>query len=105
MVFTGTGSGSLSHALLRAITPGGHLHTFDFHELRVQKADQEFREHGFASNVTVSQRDVLADGFDLDAIADAVFLDLPAPWDAVKHAKKTFKKLGMISLCGHLHLL
>lgn len=32
----GTGSGSLSHAILRAIGPAGKLHTFDFHKERVK---------------------------------------------------------------------
>lgn len=32
----GTGSGSLSHAILRAIGPAGKLHTFDFHKERVR---------------------------------------------------------------------
>ena len=35
----GTGSGSLSHALLRAIGPTGKLHTCDFHKERVQVTD------------------------------------------------------------------
>lgn len=35
----GTGSGSLSHAILRAIGPTGKLHTFDFHKERVKVAD------------------------------------------------------------------
>ena len=34
----GTGSGSLSHSIVRAIKPTGHLHTFDFHEKRVESA-------------------------------------------------------------------
>jgi tRNA (adenine57-N1/adenine58-N1)-methyltransferase len=91
---SGTGSGSLSHALLRTITPGGYLHTYDFHEQRVDKAREEFTDHGFKDSVTVTHRDVLVDGFDLVDVADAVFLDLPAPWDAIPHAKKALKKTG-----------
>ena len=91
----GTGSGSLSHALLRTITPGGFLHTFDFHEQRVEKARQEFVEHGYGESVKVTHKDVLTDGFDLEDVADAVFLDLPAPWDALPHAKKALKKTGV----------
>ena len=45
-LFTGTGSGSLSHALIRTIAPTGHLHTFEFHEQRSQIARDEFKEHG-----------------------------------------------------------
>jgi tRNA (adenine57-N1/adenine58-N1)-methyltransferase len=35
---------------------------------------------------------VCQDGFDLDNIADAVFLDLPAPWEAIPSAKTALKK-------------
>ena len=94
--FSGTGSGSLSHAILRAIAPSGHLHTFDFHEQRSESARQEFEEHGLGALVTAKHRDVCKDGFDLTNTADAVFLDLPAPWEALPHAKNTLKKYGNI---------
>lgn len=38
----GTGSGSLSHSIIRTIRPSGHLHTFEFHELRSTLARSEF---------------------------------------------------------------
>lgn len=39
---SGTGSGSLTHALARAIAPIGHVHTFDFHKQRATDAAAEF---------------------------------------------------------------
>lgn len=96
VVESGTGSGSLSHALIRAIKPHGHLYTFDFHEKRVATAEEEFKFHGFEQYVSVKQQDVCANGFgsDLDSKADAVFLDLPDPWLAIPHALKCFKETG-----------
>lgn len=90
----GTGSGSLSHALLRAIGPSGHLHTRDFHMERVKAASKEFDAHGFSSRVTVLQRDVCSNGFGVENIADAVFLDLPSPWSAIHHAISSLKEIG-----------
>lgn len=96
VIESGTGSASLSHALIRAVKPHGHLHTFDFHEQRVETANEEFREHGLSNWVTVKQRDVCKDGFgeELNNTADAVFLDLPHPWLAIPHAIKAMKETG-----------
>lgn len=94
--FSGTGSGSLSHYFLRAIKGSGHLYTFDFHESRVQQAREEFKNHGLGGFVTVQHRDVCTDGFteELNGVADAVFLDLPAPYQAIEHVVKVLKAEG-----------
>lgn len=94
--YAGTGSGSLSHALIDTIKPHGHLYTFDFHEQRVALAKAEFEKHGLAAYVTVEQRDVCQSGFGekLRDTADAIFLDLPHPWLTIDHAVKCLKKSG-----------
>ena len=92
----GTGSASLSHSIIRSILPDGHLYTFEFHQERAQKAEEEFKDHGLADFVTVTHKDVCQFGFDLENVADAVFLDLPVPWDALPSAKKALKKQGII---------
>jgi len=99
LMIVGTGSASLSHAILRTIAPSGHLHTFDFHEQRVKMAHDEFTAHGFdKSLVTASLRDVCTDGFGVDsATADAVFLDLPSPWLVIPFAARCLKP-GIICL-------
>ncbi|TNN66978.1 tRNA (adenine(58)-N(1))-methyltransferase catalytic subunit TRMT61A [Liparis tanakae] len=91
---SGTGSGSLSHAILRSIAPSGHLHTVEFHQQRAEKAEEEFREHGVERLVTVRNQDVCKDGFGVTGVADAVFLDIPSPWEAVGHAKAAMKRQG-----------
>lgn len=94
VVESGTGSGSLSHALIRSIFPTGHLHTFEFHLERSQKARKEFEDHGLNEYATVYHRDACTDGFGLENVADAVFLDLPSPWKALESARNAMKKEG-----------
>ncbi|KAJ7991082.1 hypothetical protein DPEC_G00293550 [Dallia pectoralis] len=91
---SGTGSGSLSHAILRTISPTGHLHTVEFHQQRAQKAAEEFREHRVGHLVTVRNQDVCKEGFGVMGVADAVFLDIPSPWEAIQHASNAMKKQG-----------
>ncbi|KAL8920372.1 MAG: hypothetical protein Q9172_004539 [Xanthocarpia lactea] len=70
----------------------GKIWSFEFHEQRAHKLASEIREHGLEDIVTVTHRDVYQDGFsssrpDLKPSIDAsaVFLDLPAPWMALRH--------------------
>ncbi len=100
VVESGTGSGSLSHSILRTIAPNGHLHTFDFHQKRVEAASKEFEDHGLRDLVTAKHGDACADGFGLENVADAVFLDLPHPWDAIPHAKKAMKRSTGGRICS-----
>ena len=86
----------MSHSLIRTIKPNGHLHTFDFHEKRALTAKEEFENHGISEFVTVTHKDVVAEGFGdhLDNKVDAVFLDLPHPWLLIDFAVKAMKKNG-----------
>lgn len=99
VVESGTGSGSLTHSLARAVAPSGHVFTFEFNEDRVQKARVEFKAHGVGDVVTVTHRDAVANGFQPEVVigtADGVFLDLPNPWAALQHAKNCLKPCGVL---------
>ncbi|KZV91735.1 tRNA methyltransferase complex GCD14 subunit [Exidia glandulosa HHB12029] len=99
VIEAGTGSGSFSHSLARTIGPTGHLYTFEFHQQRAEKARAEFERHGMAGTVTLAHRNVCKDGFELVDLADAVFLDLPAPWEAAPHAYGAMRKDRMSRIC------
>ena len=94
VVESGTGSGSLTHSLIRTVGPQGHVYTFDFHAERVERARTEFADHGLSEIVTCQQADVCAQGFGMRDKADAVFLDLPHPWEVIQHAKDALKQSG-----------
>ncbi|CAI5484615.1 unnamed protein product [Closterium sp. Yama58-4] len=85
---SGTGSGSLSHSLARAVAPSGRLLSFDFHHGRAEQARAEFEANGIAGVASVQERDIQGDGFPphLHGTAHAVFLDLPCPWLALPSA-------------------
>merc|ERR1712157_18491 len=100
----GTGSGSMSHALLRCIAPSGHLHTYEFNQSRVNHAKEEFTKNQVEHQVTVNYRDVcgkkdgVEGGFGLGKhVAHAVFLDLPEPWLAIPHAAFALNKNSRIA--------
>ncbi|CDJ45670.1 tRNA (adenine-N(1)-)-methyltransferase catalytic subunit, putative [Eimeria brunetti] len=124
IVEAGTGSGSLSYSLAMALRPNGRLFTFEFHEQRWQEAREEFKLLGISGEVEAIHRDVCADGFCLQQVpagipassslseraiveeneqnlpaphaADGVFLDLPSPWLALKHADHVLKGGGRL---------
>ncbi|TPX45697.1 hypothetical protein SeMB42_g03900 [Synchytrium endobioticum] len=100
MIESGTGSGSFSHSIARSIAPTGKLYSFEYHQERAECARKEFEEHGFTDLVVVECRDVCKDGFGLEDAVTAVFLDLPAPWEAVPAAKKAFKRNRIGRICS-----
>ena len=102
----GAGSGSFTHAAARAVFNGFHsnvvgssglteakgkIWSFEFHEQRSEKLQQELIEHGLDDLVTLTHRDVCEEGFSpksshvSEMRVNAVFLDLPAPWLALKY--------------------
>ena len=58
VIEAGTGSGSLSHALARAVGARGELHTFEFNAQRAKLAATEFLANGLADRVHCHHGDV-----------------------------------------------
>jgi len=124
---TGTGSGAMSHAIMRTIAPQGKLHTYEFNKTRADQARKEFEKNGLSHLVTVHHKDVcgkaslekpdnetkasskgegskanankdMGGGFGLPGqTVSAVFLDLPEPWHAIPHAAFSLQPNGRIA--------
>jgi tRNA (adenine57-N1/adenine58-N1)-methyltransferase len=76
----------------------GQVYSYEFHFERFEKVAAEMKEHGLDSIVQTTHRDVYSDGFSISMKSDgdrtlpaatAVFLDLPAPWQALPHLTRT----------------
>ncbi|EDR25520.1 hypothetical protein, conserved [Entamoeba dispar SAW760] len=106
IVESGTGSGCLSAAFGSRLQFGnehgkGHLYTFEFHEQRKIKAEEDFKMLGLDKVITVVLRDVVQNGFLIDGVlheqeADCVFLDLPNVHEAITHAYNVLRVGGKI---------
>lgn len=71
----------------------GQVYSFEYHAPRAKQLQEEIASHALDSIVTTTNRDVYADGFCLNSAdepdADVIFLDLPAPWLALKHLTRS----------------
>ncbi|XP_049849212.1 tRNA (adenine(58)-N(1))-methyltransferase catalytic subunit TRMT61A-like [Schistocerca gregaria] len=96
---TGTGTGCFTFSLVSAIKPNGHVYTFEYHSVRHKEAIVDFERTGISPWVTCIQRDTVETGFpaELDNTADAIFLDLPSPWEVIQYCKKSLKHDGMLA--------
>ena len=50
------------------------------------------QDHGLAEITTCLHRNVCDEGFAVEDACDGVFLDLPAPWNAIDNAKRALSK-------------
>ncbi|KAI1736680.1 tRNA methyltransferase complex GCD14 subunit [Xylaria scruposa] len=110
IIEAGSGSGSFTHAAARAVYSGypkdpgdkrGKVWSFEFNHNRFLKMREEVEDHRLHGIVQVTHRDVYNDGFlvhgdhddgDGDDYtspeAECVFLDVPAPWQALPHLSR-----------------
>ncbi|MCJ1310406.1 tRNA (adenine-N(1)-)-methyltransferase catalytic subunit trm61 [Agyrium rufum] len=114
LIEAGAGSGSFSHAAARSVFNGypqdarqgvedtqtsggrsGKVWSYEFHEPRYDALRTELSDHGLEGVIELTHRDVCAEGFAVEerVQADAVFLDLPAPWLALEYLTRSPRNL------------
>ena len=92
IVEAGTGSGAFTCALAYAVGPEGKVTTYEVREEMQRKAKENLRFLGLDDRVEFKLRNI-SDGFD-ETNVDALFLDLPNPYDFVPQVRKCLKAGG-----------
>jgi tRNA (adenine57-N1/adenine58-N1)-methyltransferase len=88
----GTGSGSMTCSLAFSIGKDGHVTSYDIREDMQKTARKNIERLGLSDRVTFKLRDIAA-GFD-ETNMDAVFLDVPNPFDYIEQVRAALKPGG-----------
>jgi len=94
VIEAGTGSGALTTALAWAVGPHGRVISYEIRPEMQELARKNLERVGLLDRVTLKLKDI-ADGFD-ESGADALFLDLPNPYDYLPQARTALKPGGFI---------
>ncbi|MCD4727959.1 MAG: tRNA (adenine-N1)-methyltransferase [Pirellulales bacterium] len=86
VIEAGTGSGSLTQVIAAVIGNEGHLYSYEVRPEMQNLAKKNLRRLGIEERVTFIQKNI-EDGFDQKNI-DAIFLDVPNPYDYLEQVKK-----------------
>ena len=94
VVEAGTGSGGLALVFAQAVSPTGRVYSYEVRPEMQQLARRNLELLGLSGFVEFKQRDI-AEGFD-ERDVDALFLDLPTPWDYLKQAHAVLSSGGFL---------
>ncbi|QPM67793.1 tRNA (adenine-N1)-methyltransferase [Atribacter laminatus] len=98
VIDVGLGSGSMSAAMARLVGNTGMVYAYERREDMISLATQNLIVWKLIDRVTIQQRDIEV-GFDEKEI-DAIFLDVPQPWDYLKQCWDALAgggRLGIVS--------
>ncbi len=94
VIEAGTGSGSMTIALAYMIGAEGRVHSYEIKPDAQNLAKKNLERVGLASRVDFKLRDIQG-GFD-ETDADALFLDLPNPFDYIPQVRAALKPGGFL---------
>ncbi len=92
VIEAGTGSGGLTQVLASYVGSEGHVYTFESREEMQNLAKKNITRLGIENRISFNIRDI-SDGFGMTG-ADALFLDLPNPYDLIQQVKDALKPGG-----------
>lgn len=84
VIEAGTGSGGMTLVLAHAVRPDGRVYSYEVRPEMQQMARRNLERAGLAEIVEFKLKDI-GEGFD-EREVDALFLDVPAPWDYLEQA-------------------
>ncbi len=100
VIEAGCGSGAVTIALMRAVGPGGFVHSYDLRQDMADRTAENVRALAVdLSNVSIEVGDVseaLDERSRSERPVDSVVLDLPEPWEIVPHAAGALKPGGVL---------
>src|SRR5262249_6663611 len=85
VVEAGTGSGALTVVLALLVGDEGHVYSYERKAALLDVATKNLNRAGVTRRVSFTVRDIV-EGFDVTE-ADALFLDVPNPWDYLGQAR------------------
>lgn len=92
VVEAGTGSGALAACFASIVMPAGHVYSYENRQDVQTLAKRNLENFGLDKYVTLKYRDI-SEGFD-ETDADALFLDVPTPWNYLKQAHAALRGGG-----------
>ena len=92
VIEAGTGSGSFTTALALAIGETGKVYSYERKPEHQLVAQRSLKSLGLLGSVELKARDIV-EGFD-EKDVDAIFLDLPNPYDYLKQVRESLKPGG-----------
>lgn len=92
VIEAGAGSGAFSGFLAQSIKPEGKVITYEIRDDFLKLAEKNLEKMGLKNNVLFKNKSIY-EGID-ETEVDAVVLDLPEPWNVVKHALNALKVGG-----------
>ena len=90
----GIGSGSLTIALANTVSPNGKIISYDNREDFIKHAMKNLKKANLEKIVDTKLKDITKGISEKNL--DAIILDIPNPWDAIKHAYKSLKPGGYL---------
>jgi tRNA (adenine57-N1/adenine58-N1)-methyltransferase len=94
VIEAGSGSGALTLALARFVTPGGRVYSYEARLEMIDNARLNLERAGLLEAVEFKQRNI-RDGFD-ETEVDALFLDVREPWRFLPQARSALKRSGFL---------